>query len=140
MSDVVTESACVLVVDDDPAIRRLMVSTLRREGYQLSEAQNGREALDAMRSGREDLVLLDLMMPEVSGWDVLRERRNDPELLKIPVIVVTATNDPAIAEAVTSSICALLPKPFDLSTLHAVVRSCLEHEHDESGRHTEQTA
>ena len=141
MSEVAREDAqSVLVVDDDPAIRRLISSTLRRDGYKLTEAQNGREALDAMRQHPQDVVLLDLMMPEMSGWDVLRIRKNDPELLKIPIIVVTATNDPALAEAVTSNICALLPKPFDLSTLHALVRSCLEHRHDEQGRHMSEIA
>ena len=141
MLEVAREDApSVLVVDDDPAIRRLIASTLRRDGYKLTEAQNGREALDAMRQQPQDIVLLDLMMPEMSGWDVLRIRKNDPELLKIPIIVVTATNDPALAEAVTSNICALLPKPFDLSTLHALVRSCLEHRHDEHGRHMSEIA
>ena len=117
--------ACILVVDDDPSIRRLIVSTLRREGYSLTEAQNGREALDAMSRGTEDLVLLDLMMPEVTGWDVLRIRDATPALRRIPVIVITAHNGAALGEAVGRGICALLPKPFDITALQAIVRECL---------------
>lgn len=124
-------SPCILVVDDDVSIRKLIVTSLRREGYKLNEAVNGREALDAMRGGDEDLVLLDLMMPEVSGWEVLRIRRENAELRRIPVIVISANHGPDVSEAVSSGICALLPKPFELAALHALVRSCLMHEHGE---------
>jgi CheY-like chemotaxis protein len=120
---------CVLVVDDDVGIRKLIVSSLRREGYTLHEARNGREALSAMESGGEELVLLDLMMPEVSGWEVLRIRKEKPELRRIPVIVISANSGPEIADAISSGICALLPKPFELETLHALVRTCLAHTH-----------
>lgn len=59
-------------------------AALRRDGYVVYEARNGREALDAMRARRGDLVVLDLMMPEVSGWDVLETRAADAELRRIP--------------------------------------------------------
>jgi CheY-like chemotaxis protein len=123
------EHPSILVVDDDPTIRKLIVRTLSRDGYALTEAKNGQEALEAMRSGTEDLVLLDLMMPEVSGWDVLRVRKENRELQRIPVIVITANQGPEIAEAVGAGICALLPKPFELASLHALVESCLAHPH-----------
>lgn len=116
----------VLVVDDDPHIRRMMIASLRRDGYELLEAANGARALELMKDDAADLVVLDLMMPGVSGWDVLRERARDDELRRIPVIVVSANREPALAEAVHSGVSAFLPKPFDLQTLHAVVRSCLE--------------
>lgn len=120
-----TEHPCILVVDDDPTIRRLIVSTLGRAGYSLTEAGNGREALDAMRRGTEDLVLLDLMMPELTGWDVLRIRGETPALQQIPVIVITANHVPGLRETLGSGVCALLGKPFDLSELLSLVRSCL---------------
>jgi CheY-like chemotaxis protein len=125
MENVAHDSKCILVVDDDPAIRRLISTSLRREGYTLHEARNGREALEAMEQGNEALVLLDLMMPEVSGWDVLRTRRENPALRRIPVIVVTASHGDDLQEAVESGICALLPKPFELTKLHETVRNCL---------------
>ncbi|HVG23975.1 MAG TPA: response regulator [Thermoanaerobaculia bacterium] len=119
----------VLVVDDDTGIRSLLATSLRREGYTIHEARNGREALQQMWTGTDDLVLLDLMMPEVSGWDVLEQRRDHPALQKIPVIVISANRDPEISRVVSADICALLPKPFDLDTLHAIVKSCLAHGH-----------
>ena len=116
---------CVLVVDDDPNIRRMIMASLRREGYDFLEASNGREGLNLMRSNRPDVVVLDLMMPFVSGWEVLQERNGDPELKSIPVIVVSANRDPEVATAVDQGICAFLPKPFDIGALNALVRNCL---------------
>ncbi len=115
----------VLVVDDDPNIRKMIIAALRREGYEFAEAPNGKEALEIMRAQRPDVVVLDLMMPIVSGWEVLQERENDPELRQIPVIIVSATRAPEIATAVDKGICAFLPKPFDIAALSALVRSCL---------------
>lgn len=118
----------VLVVDDDPSIRKMIVAALRREGYRFFEAANGREALDLMRSEQPDVVVLDLMMPMVSGWDVLRERLNEPELTRIPVIIVSANRDAELSSAIDKGICAFLPKPFDISALSALVKSCMRPE------------
>jgi CheY-like chemotaxis protein len=116
----------VLVVDDDAAIRRMIIAALKREGnYILMEAANGREALDAMRGQVPDVVVLDLMMPVLSGWDVLQERQSDPKLRAIPVILISANRDPEIASAVDKGICAFLPKPFDIGALGALVKSCI---------------
>lgn len=115
----------VLVVDDDPNIRRMIVAALRRDGYDFIEAPNGREALDMMRAQHPDVVVLDLMMPILSGWDVLRERADDPDLRPIPVIIISANRDPEVATAVAQGICAFLPKPFDIGALSALVRSCI---------------
>lgn len=120
---------CILVAEDDPALRRLLVSSLSREGYRLHEAKDGHEALEELGSGEAELLILDLMMPKVSGWEVLRRRAEDPALQRIPVIVISAAKDSAVAEVLDRNICALLPKPFDLDALHALVRSCLKHEH-----------
>ena len=103
----------------------MIVAALRRDGYTFFEAPNGREALDVMRGQRPDVVVLDLMMPVLSGWDVLRERQSDPELRRIPVIVVSANRDPDVAVAVNAGICAFLPKPFDIGALSALVKSCM---------------
>lgn len=118
----------VLVVDDDASIRKMIVAALRREGYAFLEAANGREALDLMRSDRPDVVVLDLMMPLVSGWDVLKERLSEPELSRIPVIIVSANRDAELASAIDKGICAFLPKPFDIGALSALVRSCVRAE------------
>ena len=115
----------VLVVDDDPNIRRMIIAALRRDGYHFLEAPNGREGLEAMRTEHPHVVVLDLMMPILSGWDVLRERSNDPALRSIPVILISANRDPEVATAVSQGICAFLPKPFDIGALSALVRSCM---------------
>ncbi len=117
----------MLVVDDDPSIRKMIIAALRRGDvpYSFLEAPNGRDALDLMRSDHPDVVVLDLMMPVLSGWDVLRERADDDSLKAIPIIVVSANRDPEVATAVNAGICAFLPKPFDISALSALVRSCI---------------
>jgi CheY-like chemotaxis protein len=115
----------VLVVDDDASIRRMIVAALKRDGYAFLEAANGREALDLMRSDHPDVVVLDLMMPVLSGWDVLKERMKEQDLLRIPVIIVSANRDPEVATAIDKGICAFLPKPFDISALSALVKSCM---------------
>lgn len=118
---------CVLIVDDDASIRLLLVACLRRQGYRILEARNGREALAEMRTGKADLVMLDLIMPEVSGWDVLCERAGDSLLRRIPTIVVTANNiRQVIAEALDKNVCAVIAKPFDLDNLVTTVANCLE--------------
>ena len=119
------EAKRVLVVDDDPSIRRMIIAALRRDGYTFSEAANGQEALDSMRRDHPAVVVLDLMMPIVSGWDVLKERSADDELIGIPVIVVSASRSPEIAVAMDKGICAFLPKPFDIGALASLVRSCV---------------
>ena len=125
--DPLAGSFSILVVDDDPSIRKMIIAALKRDRteYTFVEAANGREALDLMRDQLPDVVVLDLMMPLVSGWDVLRERADDEELKKIPVIVVSANRDPEVANAVQGGICAFLPKPFDIGALSALVRSCI---------------
>lgn len=118
----------VLIADDDPSIRRVLALSLQKEGYRTADACDGGEALEAMRAGEADLVLLDLMMPKVTGWDVLTERAAAPELLKIPVIVITAERGDRLAKIQDDGLCALLTKPFELQTLRALVKSCLGRE------------
>ena len=115
----------VLVVDDDASIRKLIIAALKRYGYEFFEAGNGKEALSLMHSEKPDVVVLDLMMPIASGWDVLQARMADPELSGIPVIIVSANRDPELSTVVDKGICAFLPKPFDIAALSALVQSCL---------------
>ena len=120
----------ILVADDDPGIRLLLVTFLRHQGFRAVEARNGREALEEMRAGSADLVILDLAMPEVSGLDVLRARADDPLLRRIPVIVVTATRREATPDLVDEQAWAVLAKPFDLDALLTTVRACMEEHPD----------
>ena len=119
-------SRCVLVVDDDLSIRKLLFAVLVREGYRMLEARNGREALAEMRTGTIDLVIMDLVMPEVSGWDVLTARSADPALLRIPIIVVSASHTAKVTACVIDQhVYAVLSKPFDISVLLQTVTECM---------------
>jgi DNA-binding response OmpR family regulator len=120
---------CILIVEDDTNIRRLIGRFLTRRGYSVREAANGREGLRAMRSGDAQLVILDLMLPEVDGWQVLKIRAEDDALSAIPVVVVSANAGPELKDVLDKGICALLPKPFDLNALGAIIKSCLAHPH-----------
>lgn len=86
-------SARILVVDDNPLNVKLLMARLGREYYSVTSAASGMEALDKMRAAPPDLVLLDVMMPEMSGFDVCIQIRKDPKIRHIPVIMVTALSD-----------------------------------------------
>jgi len=86
----VGEGSSVLLVEDDVDTRDVMARTLDKAGWRVIEAGNGREALDRLAKGRPDLILLDLMMPVMDGFDFLLEMRTHAEWRDIPVIVLTA--------------------------------------------------
>jgi CheY-like chemotaxis protein len=111
----------------------MIMAALRRDGYTFSEAANGKEALEIMRQEHPSVVVLDLMMPILSGWDVLRERAAEPALQSIPVIIVSANRGPELATAMDKGICAFLPKPFDITVLSSLVRSCVTPDRPEQG-------
>jgi CheY-like chemotaxis protein len=117
----------VLIAEDDPSIRRMLTVSLRKQGYHTAEACDGSEALSVMHAGEADLVVLDLMMPKVTGWQVLAERAADPKLRNIPVIVITAERGDQVTKILDDGITALLPKPFSLDALQALVKSGLDH-------------
>src|SRR3954468_8946282 len=85
-----SEAAKVLVADDEPHLLRLVKFRLEREGYDVLTATDGDEALALARRQQPDLCVLDVMMPKRSGFDVLRELRNDPQLAGMKVIMLTA--------------------------------------------------
>jgi CheY-like chemotaxis protein len=106
------EQGSVLVVDDDADLRDCLADLLGLAGYEVHEAAGGREALGALRGGlRPSLILLDLMMPEMSGWEFRDQQRAEPELASIPVVVLTAgrslpTDDLDAAEVLYKPIAA----------------------------------
>ena len=80
----------ILVVEDDPAAREMIRRTLEKEGWPLVEAENGRQALDALSKQRPGLILLDLMMPHMDGFELVAELQKSPDWRSIPVVVLTA--------------------------------------------------
>lgn len=114
------ERACVLVVDDDRDIREAVADALREVGYSVQEAENGAQALAEMRASPPCLVLLDLMMPVLGGWEVVHAMEQDPKLAAIPVCVLSA-----MAERAPRAMASVLPKPVSmLRLLSAVERHC----------------
>src|SRR5688500_10739911 len=91
MADYVSGARSVLVVDDDEDIRETVADVLRDAGYTVRVAADGSEALVEMRDCAPCVVLLDLMMPRIDGWQVVEEMRRDPELAEIPVCIVSLT-------------------------------------------------
>lgn len=109
--------AHLLVVDDDESIRTTLAIILQRDGYDVACAADGKEALTRMHVDPPDLVLLDLMMPGMGGWDVLAAMRESPRLAEIPVVVLTSLHDDANAPPGQP----VLHKPVDDEIVRAVV-------------------
>lgn len=116
----------VLLVDDNDDIRDGLTQLIRAEGYAVETARDGREALRKLREVRPCIILLDLMMPEMSGYDFRRAQLADDELKGIPVVVYSAAYD--IREAAASlQAAAYAEKPIVLSRLMALIREhCLK--------------
>lgn len=101
----------ILVVDDDPVIRDMMADILEFEGYSISIARNGSEALQLLRSGEEYLVFLDIMMPVMSGRELCALIEADPHLRERHRIILMSAID-NLEEAATLKVDAILQKPF----------------------------
>ena len=113
--------ATVLVTDDEATSRRIIGAHLAREGYRVIYASSGREALDTARRERPDAITLDIMMPQVDGWTVLRDLKADPELAHIPVVLVSMTADRGLGFALGAA--AVLSKPVDRAELAAALQA-----------------
>jgi adenylate cyclase len=118
--------AYVLVVDDDPINRALLAKSLEREGHEHAMAEHGREALAKLRAEPFDIVLLDVVMPELDGYEVLRRIEDDPELRHVPVIMISALEDlDSVVRCIELGAEDYLPKPFNPVLLRARINGCL---------------
>ena len=119
--------ARILVVDDVEDNREVLRRRLAREGYAVECAANGREALDRIAAAPFDLVLLDVLMPEVDGYAVLEQLKSNPATRDIPVIMISALDDmPSVVRCIERGAEDFLPKPFDAVLLRARISACLE--------------
>ncbi len=119
--------AVILVVDDIKANRIVLSRRLEKQGYGVAMAENGKEALEAMRTQAFDLVLLDIMMPEMDGYEVLQRLKADPSLLHIPVIMISALDDlESVVRCIEMGAEDYLPKTFEPTLLKARISACLE--------------
>jgi DNA-binding NtrC family response regulator len=115
----------ILVVDDDSSIRRLVSTVLKREHYDVHTATGGRQALSMIERTQYDVVVLDLMMPEVNGFDVL-----EMLAIRVPhvqcVVIMSAASPFEVATALNSNVFAALEKPFDIAALVSTVARCID--------------
>src|SRR5262245_59324468 len=117
----------VLVVDDHDFSRDAVARSLTLDGHTVFVAKNGRQALTLLRARPFDLVLLDIMMPELNGFQVLEQCRADPRLQHIPIVVISANSDlDSVVRCVEMGAADYLFKPFDHVLFKARVDSCLE--------------
>lgn len=115
----------ILVVEDDRVLREFLCTALADE-FEVTGAVSGEEAVTLARRLRPDMVLLDVMLPGLSGLDVVREIRADPELHDTPVLVMTAFSEIEPSEAEAAGASHFLSKPFDLQELMETVQQLLE--------------
>lgn len=113
----------ILVVEDDPDNRRIVAKVLSVEGYHVIEATDGIEALVQARAERPDLILMDLALPNVDGWEATRRLKSDPETRSIPVVALTAVAMRGDEEQARAAGCDdYLPKPARPAAIRAVVK------------------
>ncbi|WP_397451186.1 EAL domain-containing protein [Pseudomonas sp. NA-150] len=119
-------STTILVVDDDPQVRKLLDMLLRHEGYQTHIASSGEEALEILKDHPPDLILLDVMMPGMDGYQVASHLKASADTSNIPIILLTALNDHAARlEGLAAGAEEFLSKPVDQAELRLRVRNML---------------
>jgi DNA-binding response OmpR family regulator len=121
--------AKILVVDDDRVIQQLLVVNLELEGYEVDVASDGEQALERVRDGRPELVILDIMMPKLDGWEVCRRIKQDPDVKDTPIIFLSArAQDMDVRRGYATGVDAYLTKPFDPVELLDLVERVLRGE------------
>ena len=119
-------SASILVVDDDQINRMVLAHDLEQEGHRVTAVEDGGSALEALRDGRFDVVLLDVLMPEMDGYETLAQIERNEKLRHVPVIMVSALEDiESVVRCIELGAADYLPKPFDPVLLRARINGCL---------------
>ncbi len=118
MSERSSGTGPVLLVEDDHDIRGLLRLRLSRWPYEVAEATSGEVALELARARRPALVVLDILLPGIDGWEVLRQLRSDPDLADVPVVIVSIVDDPGEDER--PAVQGYLQKPFHAATVNRV--------------------
>ena len=121
------EKGSMLVVDDDEGNRDLLSRWLLREGHRVAVAENGRRALEMIQARQFDLILLDILMPEMNGFQTLEQLKADEQWRHIPVIMISSFNEiDSVASCIKMGAEDYLPKPFNAVLLQARISACLE--------------
>jgi CheY-like chemotaxis protein len=120
----VTESRRILVVEDDHDIRGLLRRRLARWPYEITEATSGEAAIEMARAQPPALVVLDILLPDMDGWEVLRRLRSDPDLADVPVVVISIVDDPG--DENRPAVQGYVQKPFHTAVVDRVFGQLLE--------------
>lgn len=121
----------ILIVEDDELNRTLLERRLNDEGYSITTCGNGLGAIELAKNNKFDLVLLDITLPDISGIKVLEEIRNDPDLKKSHIIMVTATDDrETVLQCIEKGATDYLIKPFAMRIVKARIKRCLNKGYD----------
>ena len=137
------EASLILVVDDNVTNREMLGRRLQRDGHRVQLVAGGREALDLIYGRRVDLVLLDVMMPDMDGYEVLRQLKANEAWRNIPVLMISAVDEiESVARCIELGADDYLSKPFDPILLRARIGACLEKKHlrDREAEHLRQLA
>jgi len=122
-----SRQAHILVVDDDPSNREILEDRIKKIGYKVDCAENGVEALKLLLDQRYDLVLLDIVMPEMDGAGLLQQMKMDRKLKHVPVIMISAIDDvKTIFEYLDKGATDYISKPFNTAELYSRLQSCLQ--------------
>jgi CheY-like chemotaxis protein len=118
--------AKILVVDDEKDVVELVSFLLEKDGYNVVTAANGREALEKVSEEHPDLILLDVMMPEMDGYTVQTKLQENPATKSIPIIILTAKGQLRDVFAMSSNVAAYLEKPFDPKMLRQKIQESIK--------------
>ncbi len=125
-SDAPGSGPAVLVVDDDQALRGLFMTLLSKSGFEVDTANDGRVAFDQIHRHPYSVILLDLMMPEVNGFELLERLQRDSPALLSRVIVMTGASQRSIQKLDTTRVWGLIRKPFDIDNLVSSTLACAQ--------------
>lgn len=113
----------LLIIEDEANIRKFVIANLQARGYKVIEAENGQQGLQLLHAAQPDALILDIRLPDMTGWDILRAMSSDPKLRQIPVIVMTASVSVDTDESVVfSNVISRLTKPVSAKQLMEAIR------------------
>lgn len=125
-----SKQECILIVDDSTDNLYLMQFILETQGYKVGLANSGEQALEQVKIDHPDLILLDVMMPQMNGYEVVERLRKDKDLQSIPVFLVTADKYISNNKAIAAGANGLIYKPIDIEQLLSTVAQTLKSESD----------
>lgn len=115
----------ILHVDDEPDVLALVKVVLEREGYQVTSAESGKDCLDVLKKQKVDLILLDIMMPKMSGWEVLKRVRKEYSGTKVVFLTVVKINEKMLADLIKDGLTDYIQKPCSNVDMVARVKKAL---------------